>query len=120
MAKHSAYPTWAKEFIFAGIDQYDIENGGLEVTLYNRHTFSSMLVGGVRLSIPQKVYEVSQQHRLSIGALPVLQHSSPGNSRSSSPHHDSPSPVSSGISRGLIGMSGTYYGIDLLVVLNGL
>ena len=81
--KHNAYPTWSKEFIFAGVDVYDLLQGGLEVLLYDHHTFiSDTLVGGMRLSIPQKNISEANK-RFSLGGLPLL--SSPATSRSSSP-----------------------------------
>lgn len=61
--------------------------GGLEVLLYDHHMFSNTLVGGVRLSIPQKAASVAetQQKRLNGQALPFLSASSQPNSRSPSP-----------------------------------
>lgn len=75
--------------------------GGLEVILYDHHVFSNSLVGGVRLSIPQKAASAAetQQKRLNGQTLPILSTSSQPNSRSPSPclvgspyHQESPEP----------------------------
>ena len=81
----SAYPTWSKEFIYAGVDSLDLAQGGLEVLLYDHHVFfSDNLVGGVRLSVPQKrpTDRLSAPKALSNSVGYLV---SPPNSRSSSP-----------------------------------
>jgi hypothetical protein len=53
---HSAYPTWSKELIYAGVDSFDLSQSGLEILVYDKpNVFSQgQLVGGIRLSTPQK------------------------------------------------------------------
>lgn len=83
VAKHSVYPTWAKEFIFAGVDKTDLLDGGLEVTVCDHHTFlNDTIMGGVRLCVPQK--SDSPNNSLYNGrSSPLL--ISPCSSRSASP-----------------------------------
>ena len=67
--KHNAYPTWTKEFIFAGIDKYDLIHGGIELLLYDHHKFfSNSLIGGVRLTHPQRIFR-DPCHRFSTGGI---------------------------------------------------
>ncbi len=72
--KHNAYPTWTKEFIFAGIDAFDLSHGGIELLLYDHHKFfSNSLIGGIRLTQPQRIVR-DPAHRFSTGGtLPITQ-----------------------------------------------
>ena len=73
--KHNAYPTWAKEFFFAGLKRSDIIIGGLEVILYDHHrVLHDAIVGGIRLSVPLKN-----------DVIKTLPDASPARSRSNSP-----------------------------------
>ena len=72
--KHNAYPTWTKEFIFAGVDKYDLIHGGVEVLLYDHHKFfSKSLIGGLRLSLPQKVSHDPMYRFSTGGTIPITQ-----------------------------------------------
>lgn len=83
--KTSSYPTWSKELIYAGIDNLDLLHGGLEVLLYDHHLFfNDSLVGGLRLSIPQR-RSTDKLCAPSVVSSNIGYLVSPPNSRSSSP-----------------------------------
>ncbi|XP_019858902.1 PREDICTED: uncharacterized protein LOC109587114 isoform X2 [Amphimedon queenslandica] len=83
--KTSAYPTWSKELIYAGIDNLDLLHGGLEVLLYDHHLFfNDSLIGGLRLSIPQR-RSTDKLSAPSVASSNIGYLVSPPNSRCSSP-----------------------------------
>ncbi|KAL5468866.1 hypothetical protein EMCRGX_G029990 [Ephydatia muelleri] len=74
--RHNAYPTWSKEITFPGLDKAALQAGGLEVLLTDRHFFHNDVIGGIRLSIPQKKPTFASQTSAE-GALCVSTPSSP-------------------------------------------
>lgn len=59
--RNNTYPTWSKEFTFPGLDRAALQNGGLEVLLTDHRFFHNDVIGGIRLSIPQKKPTITSQ-----------------------------------------------------------